>query len=302
MDRVLLCIPHGGLNDTLCQIENCWRYAERFTRQLIIDTRKSGLQGHFSDFFSIKSPTIAVLARADDELRAKFNTLDCFPPAIKGRLGQYTIGSTSAVSNWVDKDTGTPLTFDFKRDYSEPLLVHEQFGGGGASRRLLMRGSLTLSPRILPQVLERLSSLPPRYLAVHVRHTDLKTDYRGLFHSIYPKVVDQNILVCSDSAEVVAYAKKFFDRSVVWTVSDIPSVNGPLHHHTYASDDERDGATISALTGILALGRSGGLFIGPTSSKLPWMKAAGHISGYSSLAAFLFQNKGVIAHLLSSPA
>lgn len=37
-NRLLLCRPLGGLNDILCQIESCCRYAERFGRTVVVET------------------------------------------------------------------------------------------------------------------------------------------------------------------------------------------------------------------------------------------------------------------------
>jgi hypothetical protein len=55
-DRFVLCMPAGGLNDVLCQIEKCWRYAERHGRKLVIDTAKTGLLDSFDQYFKVASP------------------------------------------------------------------------------------------------------------------------------------------------------------------------------------------------------------------------------------------------------
>ena len=67
-EKFLLCRPQGGLNDTLCQIELCWRYAARFNRTLIIDARKSGLHADFSEFFQQKKASNKILLDVSSEM------------------------------------------------------------------------------------------------------------------------------------------------------------------------------------------------------------------------------------------
>jgi hypothetical protein len=53
VNKYLLCRPTGGINDIFCQIEMCWDYAEKYNRNLIIDTTNHlSLMANFSDFFS----------------------------------------------------------------------------------------------------------------------------------------------------------------------------------------------------------------------------------------------------------
>lgn len=52
--RYLLCRPRGGINDTLNQIELCWRYARSYNRILVVDTEylvSSGICISFSELF-----------------------------------------------------------------------------------------------------------------------------------------------------------------------------------------------------------------------------------------------------------
>ena len=54
--KYLLCRPRGGLNDTLNQIELCWRYSEIYNRILIIDTEyliSTGISVKFSSLFEV---------------------------------------------------------------------------------------------------------------------------------------------------------------------------------------------------------------------------------------------------------
>jgi hypothetical protein len=173
-DRVLLCIPRGGLNDTLTQIEKCLHYAERFDRQLVIDARRSGLMDHFSEYFTVHSTKVDVIGRPTKRQIEILNTWDCHPEQIRGRLDERKRPAGGKPYIFcVDQDLEVPHTFDFSLDYPQPLIVHEQSGGGNP-RELLNK--IALADGVLTTVTARLSKLPSEYVGVHVRNTDLETD------------------------------------------------------------------------------------------------------------------------------
>ncbi len=294
LDRVLLCFPHGGLNDTLCQIEKCWQYAEQFNRLLVIDAQRSGLLGHFSDFFRPRPEYPRVLSRLSLQDLTALDQLDCRPAAAKGKLGTFKILYSKESRQFCEQESGTPLTFDFDRDHPEPLLVHAQCGGGTLSTKLLHR--VTLSRQAQTHITKKLATLPDRYIGIHVRNTDYETDYVRLFESVFERATGQSVLVCSDDADVIAHAKAFFSRSTVVTVSEIPQKDRrPLHRRgTWKGERERQFATIAALTDLLALGGADELFFANVT--------AGHPSGFSLLAHYLAKNRRLIGELLSAPA
>src|ERR1700751_3969783 len=54
INRLVLCRPQGGLNDVLSQIERVCRYADKFDRDVIIDTNYHStiyIKDHFSRYF-----------------------------------------------------------------------------------------------------------------------------------------------------------------------------------------------------------------------------------------------------------
>ena len=275
--KFLLCRPRGGLNDTLCQIERCVRYAATFDRILIIDTRNSELQSNFSDYFEPKHKSSDIIFDADAHILEYLNGLICFPAEARGRANDLNLRDTTTV----------PLTFDFDKDYSEPLLLHERWGGGRMSFELIDR--LRLSQEIRPIVLDRLSDLKGRYHAVHVRNTDLKTDYKAFFERISPEVSGKRLLVCSDDCSVIEYAREYFKSSEILTSSKIPDTKGEALHQ-FGDRRER---TIETLVDLIALGRAERLFFSTVHK--------GYISGFSQLANHLAKNKHVIDDLFGTP-
>ncbi len=290
----VLCRPRGGLNDTFCQIEKCWEYAETFGRTLIIDTRKSGFFGEFADFFS---PVDALIKVEPDTTRVDpaINSLDCYPPRmngprINGILDDHDTAYSYEYRNHVDRVSGTLLTFDFDQDYQESVLIHEQCGGGDLSFLLLDR--ITLSETVRSIVLDRIAGLGRDYVAIHVRNTDYQTNYELFFNTIYPEVVGKSVLICSDDADVIVKAKNFFHASTVYSISEIPHTNQkPLHGEwTMKSDQDRKSAAIASIVDLCALGLSGKLYFTNVT--------AGHPSGFSRLAQHLNENKDLVFRLL----
>jgi hypothetical protein len=293
-ESFVLCRPRGGLNDTFCQIEKCWEYAETFGRTLIIDTRRSGLFGEFADFFS---PVDALIKVESDTTRVDptINARDCYPPRmsgprINGMLDDHDTAYSNAYRNHVDRVSGALLTFDFDRDYRESVLIHEQCGGGDLSFLLLDR--ITFSETIRSIVLERIACLDRDYVAIHVRNTDYQTNYESLFNTIYPEVVGKAVLICSDDADVIVKAKSFFKASTVFSISEIPHTNQrPLHGEwTMKSNQERKSAAIASIVDLCALGLSSKLYFTNVT--------AGHPSGFSRLARHLHENKKRVLNLL----
>ena len=290
IEKFLLCRPIGGLNDTLCQIEKCWRYAEKFGRTLIIDTLNSGLLAEFSEFFSPRNSLTKVHFSLSEKQLCFLDSLTCFPHFAQEKLRTYFAVYSIDVKNYVDRDTSELLTFNFDKNYDELVLIHEQCGGGDLSFYLLNR--ISISENIRPIVLDRIQHLDHDYLAIHVRNTDYRTQYKDLFRDVYPSVNNKSLLICSDDAEVISHAKNFFTLSNVLTSSQTPQTgNKPLHLSTTHSDDEqRKKATINSIIDLIALGRSTQLYFANVT--------AGHSSGFSRLAMYLCQNKNIIDALL----
>lgn len=289
-ERFLLCTPRGGLNDALCQIEKCRRYAQQFGRTLVINAEKSGLLGPFSEYFRFTVSDPKIIANFEADLRTTFPAMRCLPLGVNARLFEYNPYS-SALKNHIDEQTGTQLTFNFSQDHSEPLILHEQCGGGTQSLELLR--CLTFSDRLKREANAALSAIPLTYAAVHIRNTDHKTDYRPFLTNLRAALSGKNVLVCSDDAHAITFAKATLVQSNVFTVTITMDLGGrPLHrrenHQTAAA---RGVSADNSLIDLIALGRA---------TELHFSKVAtGGISGFSRLANALRDNPNVSAQLLS---
>jgi hypothetical protein len=289
--KKLLCVPHGGLNDTLCQIEKCREYALRHGRDLYIDTRRSGLLTHFDTFFDVNSSSgVRCTTRVDEALFAKLNVLSVFPPAVMGRIGKYSNRYCPERRLQIDQATNVVLSFDFGAEYEEELIVHEQHGGGLLSTNLMSH--LKFSVIAKSYISLRLAALPSHYDAIHIRHTDYKTDYVNYLLELKQRVANKHVLICSDNAEVIAETQNLLSESKVFAVTEVPNLNGkPLHRvKNYNSENERIDATLRSLTDLIALAGSEKLYFTNIQK--------GHPSGFSRLASFLHDQKTVVHSLI----
>lgn len=256
--KYLLCRPRGGLNDSLNQIELCWRYAEKHSRVLIIDTEylvSTGISVQFSKLFVAGERNENVLFNLSPALLENLNELNTFPNSCQGRLSSYKSKWVAEFSNLVDSDTGVQLSFDFDKSYEEDLLVHDQLGGGLIGIHCLAR--LKLNDQFRMDVINLLAPLvEKKYLAINVRHTDYQTDYKRCFNEVYEKSINQSLLICSDSCEVINFAVIFFNRSEVIYTS-LPPDTGGIGLATYAAfhcnDDQRYHLMVKALADLIGM-------------------------------------------------
>jgi hypothetical protein len=315
--KYLLCRPRGGLNDTLTQISRCWRYAETFNRELIIDTTRSSLCAPFSDYFLIHDSPIKIHPLLTSQLLTEINKLTCRPACLSGRASSYQT-SYDQQDGFIEVLSGMPARFDtlkdltLFRDYPEELLIYDSCGGGMEADYILPRLSFAADIRkIIDSCTMELGS---GYLAVHVRNTDYKTDYKRLFGKIRAHVRPHHkLLVCSDDSSVIDYASSFFPCQILSTKAQIISTDIVGAGHTESDPEKARLACINSFIDLIALGKSSTFFYGTINSAFNRNKSTetgkisfdrvepGSVSGFSMLAQYLCMNKHLIGRLMSIP-
>ncbi len=282
-NKYLLCIPRGGFNDTLCEIEKCWRYAEENQRILLIDTRKSGLHDDFWRYFSTDS--IQVQFEADYQL---LNGLTSFPLEVQGRLDSYLSVYDQEATNFVEQGTRRKLTFDLAASHAEDVLIHEQCWAGEFLSTACL-GRLKLRPEIQTYItsqieLTRLSN----YVGIHVRNTDYKTDYKSLIDQVAGHFKGRDVLICSDDFQVFEYAKTVLIESRLVRLSNFADNAGQPLHEKPCNDQYQ--TNIEMLADLMALANAS-TYICTTIS------GTAKYSGFSILAHQLKDKPGLIHEL-----
>lgn len=276
------------MNDTFCQIEKCWRYAEKYGRHLIIDTNDTAFGEDFSYFFEAVNPSIPVTSTISATLLEELNQLSCLPSCVTGRISNYQVKHLAG-SNLTDQITNEQLTFSFRRNYDTPLLVHHQCGGGELSHSLLRR--IRLSPTLTEVVSGKLRELPRNYLSIHVRNTDYKTNYKEMFRYAKEQIEGgRDVLICSDSLKAVNDAIEYFGGTRTHTASTISDNSKiPLHHLTRDKSMLANNM-VKSIVDLFALSNANVFIYKNLTGGFP--------SGFSTLAAYIFENDNIRSALL----
>lgn len=233
MDRYVLCRPQGGLTDMLNQVEKCCRYADAFGRTVIVET-DNRLSRHFrvafSRFFVTRQANLLLSNPFSEE---ELDRADVVPRFLKGRVSTYQ-------SRWVEErlamcelQTGQPVSFDFEKDHPQPLLIHGQCGGGPDSVFALLR--IRLHDVVTDALVKRLKAIPRGYHAIHIRNTDMATDYRPALAELRERNIP-HLFLATDNAEVLAVAREMLTGTTVHSFSQLPDNGGqPLHYNPPAN-------------------------------------------------------------------
>lgn len=252
--RYLLARPCGGFNDCLVQLDAARRHAERYGRTLIIDTNRSGLKAGFETLFATRPNFGCPVIMWSSEVGAALDTLKSVRPTeLTYRITSYQ--STDDKDTWLHRDTETKVltSIDLERDHPETLIVQERAGGGIESLRILRK--VSLRPEVATEVAARLSTLGTDYDAIHIRHSDYRTDFEGFLQRISPVFAGRKLLVCTDSAEVKEAAPRILGKRVeVISVAEPPDTKGQPLHNTELAD--RHAANLDLLTEIIAMARA----------------------------------------------
>jgi hypothetical protein len=268
--KFLLCRPRGGLNDSLYQIERCFRYAERYQRYLVIDTEylvSTGISVNFSKIFKLAYSSDRVFFQMTPELIGYLNSRSTYPPACKGRLDRYQTQLDDRYM-FIDIFSGSQLTFNFNQNYSEEVLIHDQLGGGKEGVCCLER--LKLTGPFRNDVISLLQPLlGQRHIGLHVRNTDFLTNFKSFFEDVYQQSINQRILVCSDDLKVIEFAKEFFNQSNIIHLSTPPHTDDysiPTFATYHCTVEQRYQLMVSLFADLIGLATSSQLILSPLQS------------------------------------
>ena len=323
-----------GLNDTLVQIWLAYQYALDHGRRLIIDTRVCGFWDDLDNYFIPTSETengsVPISMRVTDEDTAFLNGLETYPRRYQGRVDfmqreihlravvahkrhklqrSMTFVTRALVSGTASRvGNGFIRRFDFllfvglarlgtprhplSRPTHEDLVVQHLSGGGSESLNALKLFTLTAALR--SAVHEALAICGNDYDAIHIRNTDMQSEYEDLFEEARRRLSGRRVLVCSDDSEAIAAAREQLSESVVFTVTTTEATKGsPLHKLGSArTAEERRLLNFNVIVDLICLSQSRELLIAKPRS--------GSMSGFSALARALHSRSDIVDHLLGS--
>lgn len=269
----------------LCQIQQCLTYSEIHDCTIAVNALKSGMRDNFGNYFKVTPPNHNILLDDVSVRTTQRGNHNCVPLELNGRAYTYSSIYTRD-KNYCDSLSGVSLCFDPTKCYDADLLVHEQCGGGMDGWKTLEKLQLRRAVRI--RVIHKLQQLPKAYTSIHVRHSDVKTDYRLFFEAIQSYVKSDIVVLCTDSLSVLEYAKANLDARQIISLATIRSRDGlPLHDREGITNRETN---IEFLTDLLAL----------SLARRMWLPAPeiGYPSGFAYLAQQLMQRPQLVCQLL----
>ena len=90
MTKYVICRPHGGMNDSLDVVEQCWRYAERYDRRLLVDMKHSAFCKSLADYFvPINKSGVDFSYRY--RAFSRLDNLTCEPRLAQHRINRYKV-------------------------------------------------------------------------------------------------------------------------------------------------------------------------------------------------------------------
>jgi hypothetical protein len=324
-----------GLNDVLVQIWKSYKYARATNRHLLIDTRVSGFWDDFDNYFMPTAATqagpIPIVGRVSDQDIKRLNQRSTYPAARQGQIEfchrqiELRCAGDHLPSRWQRAaafaanlctlppsqnfaDT-IPRRMQFIADVAlqrlrsldngctlprdEEVVVHHRSGGGQESFYALKL--LTLTEPVRAAVRQALSTCGDDFDAIHIRNTDIRTDYRTFLSQAASRLSGRRVLVCSDDLAVILAAKDLLTASQVFTVTKTEDSGGqPLHKLGVSRDGaDRRRLNTNMLVDLLCLASSRALLI--TSSQPQCCN-----SGFSGLAKLLHEHPNLINQLVGT--
>jgi hypothetical protein len=253
--RYLLFKPSEGLADAMRRMGRFVAYAQNYNRVLVIHSDnanpRNGIGVPFDMVFRPVVEMPNVIWHFTEELRELFASLKQEDPNIIRGDADYDADVLIGVNCKYIKSAG---------DMSEVLQVQ---------------------PSIATQISQRLLDLPTEYDAVHIRNTDIKTDYHKAFAEIES---DLPILVCSDDFHCIKYARSLWGDQVL-TINEI-TPGGPLH---FRRGDKYE-SMIVLLSDLRGLAGAKSLHVFKAHQKTK-RKDVMRLSGFSRLAVRLHKDR-----------
>jgi hypothetical protein len=283
--KYILCRPQGGLNDMLCQIELCCRYAEKFDRIVVVDTayeHSHSFWDSLSNYFVSKCDLLVLDARP---YLPHFSNASFFPAMGPDEIDTYqtTWNNEHLLYARSDKPQSSAPCFDFEQDYHEQVLLHAQCGGNDMSHDICQR--MHLNEKLAEMLMDRFRTIDGGFHAVHVRHTDMQSNYAEAIEHFKLQNVEK-LFVASDNRQVIEDFRTAFGAQKIFSFAKLPERAGQIVHHDRSAKRPRFETNRDAILDLFTLAFGVSLFVCRTTNN-----KYGELSGFSSLAKHLHENK-----------
>jgi hypothetical protein len=281
--RYLICFPHGGINDMLTRISQCYNYCLKYNRILVIDSSYDWFKEDIRDYINFNSP---IIYKGElNKLYDKLNKETTYPPEFKGILnnrfnfkyspGGYIYNNTTIINN-------------LSRDYTEIVKLFVGCSDGRIININLLK-ECSFKPLVINIFRDRYDKLPKDYISVHIRNTDKLSNVDEFLNKYKEEIIGKSIFLATDHAPTIVKFKEIFGSNL-YSFATIPDNNGKSIHYNHKSVPRRQ-FNIDCFVDLLLLASGSKVYLSSIIN-LPYI-----ISGYGRLAMILHNNKDLLRQL-----
>lgn len=301
MDKFVICMPFGGLNDSLCQVYHCLRYCEKTNRTLVITSNYKICPIILSSLIDLCHKSVKIVFN-DLHPMTFSDSLTIYPHCIDTNF----INNINSALFFYDSDKHRHCFLDFKNvissfdvnaKYDEDVLVYAQSGGGDFAQHLC--DYMKIKDVCVKHFRSRYDKIKKPYVSIHIRNTDINCDIEKF--SLFLKsqnINNRNIFLATDDLYTRNYISNLFNNKIFYfsnlgnDVIDNVSKRKGLHYNYKISKQERN---LDAVSDLLCLALSDRIYH-PYEF---YNKNNDIVSpGYTNLAVYLNNNKTVVENML----
>lgn len=276
--KYVVCKPRDGMIDIFGYIVASLKYAIKFNRILVIDTRKSL---HFKDgfykYFSTNNKNIYIP-----------NDLDIFYDSLKNK--SYSD---------IDPFRCPNISYNPFTNHTENIILF-----GNKYKNILDKDiiyfmkNFSIKEIVLSNLKEKYNLLPNNYISIHIRNTDYKSNIDSFIKKNYDIFNNKSLFIASDDYDAVNIFKKKFKNvynftfdcqnsdEKIWRVEHLKNKNKGIHYID-RNDYEHTIFNIDTITDFLLLAMSKNYYF------------SHHCSGFSHCAKKLFDEKNIISNIIN---
>jgi len=223
--KYIICKPKCGMIDIFTFIVTALKYAVKFNRILVIDTRLSlHFKNGFTKYFDINN---------DNTYK---NDIDELYNFLEGKSILQKI-------NIKDFNINTKLNpIDLNKNYDEEIIL---FGNQYANFKrdiIYFFKNFYCKPIIIDIFQDKFKSLPNNYISVHIRNTDKKSNVVDFLKKNYDYFENKPIFLATDDACTLFMFKQIFEDNLFsyFDFSELQNITHLCGEHSNNNDTIRD--------------------------------------------------------------
>ena len=278
IEKYIVCYPLGGFCDMLHVMDDCLNYAIKYNRILIIDTTKEWFKEDIYKYMTFTHKNIY------NKLSIPINKNNSiYPPQFENIINkQFSMTKKDNIAYAISEDIDCQIEIDLSIQYTENIIFYGNCGGGIPYTLL---NHFHFNMIITDVYTKRLNELPNKYISMHIRNTDYKSDVDSFLLTHHMILINNSCFIATDDIITRDKIKQKYGSNIYF-FSNIPKLKGANIHYNHENIDHTQ-FIIDCIVDILLLASANNFYY---SNKQ---------SGYSKLALYLFENKQILNKILN---